>query len=228
MNAGQSPTCAPIRDTPTGLSNGSPPWESEGGFSPGETDRKATCTHSLYSGRQEIDRFIIISGCSGGGKSTLLEELARRGFSVIEEPGRRIVAAELAGDGKALPWVDAEAFLRRAIALSLEDLERARALPGPVFFDRGLLDAASGLTEISGEPALQRFAEQWRFNAKVFLTPPWPEIYRRDAERQHGLEEAIGEYQRLLRDYPALGYEVVELPKVPVRERADFVLAALG
>ena len=146
---------------------------------------------------------------------------------MIEEPGRRIVAAELAGDGKALPWVDAEAFLRRAIALSLDDLERASTLPGPVFFDRGLLDAASGLAELTGEPVLQSFAEQWRFNAKVFLTPPWPEIYRRDAERQHGLEAAIEEYERLLRDYPALGYEVVELPKVPVGERADFVLAAL-
>lgn len=171
-----------------------------------------------------MDRFIIILGCSGGGKSTLLEELARRGFSVIEEPGRRIVAAELAGDGKALPWVDAEAFLRKAIALSLEDLERAGTLPGPVFFDRGLLDAASGLAEMTGEPVLQRLAELWRFNEAVFLTPPWPEIYRQDAERQHGLDAAIVEYERLLRDYPALGYEVVELPKAPVAERADFVL----
>lgn len=146
---------------------------------------------------------------------------------MIEEPGRRIVAAELAGDGKALPWVDAEAFLRRAIALSLEDLERASALPGPVFFDRGLLDAASGLGETTGEPALQSFADAWRFNHTVFLTPPWPEIYRQDAERQHGLEAAMEEYERLLRDYPALGYEVVELPKIPVGERADFVLDRL-
>ncbi|KRB01602.1 ATPase [Devosia sp. Root685] len=175
-----------------------------------------------------MDRFTIISGCSGGGKSTLLEELARRGFSVIKEPGRRIVAAELAGDGKALPWIDAHAFLREAIALSLEDLERASALPGRVFFDRGLLDAASGLGEITGEPVLRQFAGQWRFNTKVFLTPPWPEIYQQDAERQHGLDAAIEEYERLLRDYPALGYDVVELPKVSVTARADFVLGHLG
>lgn len=175
-----------------------------------------------------MDRFIIISGCSSGGKSTLLAELARRGFSTIEEPGRRIVAEEQAGDGAALPWVDAEAFLRKAIALALEDLEQAGALPGRVFFDRGLLDAASGLSEVSGEPVLQHYAEAWRFNRLVFLTPPWPEIYRQDAERQHGLDEAIIEYERLLRDYPALGYEVVELPKVSVAERADLVLAVLA
>jgi len=32
------------------------------------------------------DRFVVLSGCSGGGKSTLLAELARRGHSVVEEP----------------------------------------------------------------------------------------------------------------------------------------------
>ena len=35
----------------------------------------------------------VISGCSGGGKSTLLMELARRGHAVVDEPGRRIVQA---------------------------------------------------------------------------------------------------------------------------------------
>jgi predicted ATPase len=41
--------------------------------------------------RPRVDRFVVISGCSGGGKSTLLAELARRGHAVVEEPGRRIV-----------------------------------------------------------------------------------------------------------------------------------------
>jgi predicted ATPase len=30
--------------------------------------------------------FVVISGCSGGGKSTLLSELQRRGHAVVEEP----------------------------------------------------------------------------------------------------------------------------------------------
>jgi predicted ATPase len=67
------------------------------------------------------DRFVVLSGCSGGGKSTLLTEFARRGHAVVEEPGRRIVREETARGGGALPWVDAEAFLRRAISMALED-----------------------------------------------------------------------------------------------------------
>jgi predicted ATPase len=46
-----------------------------------------------------VDQFVVISGCSGGGKSTLIAELGRRGYPVVEEPGRRIVKEELASGG---------------------------------------------------------------------------------------------------------------------------------
>jgi predicted ATPase len=42
-----------------------------------------------------VNRFVVISGCSGGGKSTLLAELGRRRHSIIEEPSRRIVVEEM-------------------------------------------------------------------------------------------------------------------------------------
>ena len=165
----------------------------------------------------------MISGCSGGGKSTLLAELARRGYAIVEEPGRRIVREELAGNGANLPWVDGAAFARRAMALALADREDARLLPGWVFFDRGLIDAASALQQLTGELALDRIA--WHhYHRHVFFTPPWPEIYAADAERRHDLQDAIAEYDRLSRDYPLLGYEVVVLPKVAISERADFIL----
>ncbi|RYE60876.1 MAG: ATPase [Hyphomicrobiales bacterium] len=175
-----------------------------------------------------MERFVAISGCSGGGKSTLLGELGRRGFSTVEEPGRRIVAEELAGDGAALPWRDAKAFVERAMAMAHEDLERAEGMPGFVFFDRGLLDAASAFCAMTGESWPGKHADEWRFNRLVFLAPPWPEIYRQDEERRHGFDAAIAEYERLLRDYPLAGYEVVELSRMPVGERADFVLDRLG
>ncbi len=73
------------------------------------------------------DRFVVISGCSGGGKSTLLAELGRRGHAVVEEPGRRIVREELQSGGTALPWTDGIAFARRAVALALADRARAGA-----------------------------------------------------------------------------------------------------
>jgi predicted ATPase len=172
--------------------------------------------------------FVVLSGCSGGGKSTLLAEIQRRGHAVVEEPGRRIVKEELQGDGKALPWRDAVAFARRAVAMSLADLDGAQAQPGLVFFDRGLVDAACALEHLTGEPASTVHGGRLRYHPMVFLAPPWPEIFVADPERRHGFDEALAEYERLERAYPALGYEVVILPKVGVAERAAFVLARLA
>jgi predicted ATPase len=97
------------------------------------------------------DRFVVISGCSSGGKSTLLIELGRRGYATVEEPGRRIVKQEMLGAGLALPWVNAVAFARRAIEIALADRATARSDAGWVFFDRGLLDAAAALQHLTGE-----------------------------------------------------------------------------
>lgn len=84
---------------------------------------------------------------------------------------------------------------------------------------------------------------QWRFSTRqdtwrpkcwhptnanhqsVFLTPPWPEIYVNDVERQHGLAEAVAEYDRLIIAYRELGYETVVLPKVGVTDRAGSILS---
>ncbi len=174
-----------------------------------------------------MDRFVILSGCSGGGKSKLLGALKRRGHQVIEEPGRRIVIEELESGGSALPWVDGPAFARRAIAVSLADREKAIALPGIVFFDRGLIDAASALEHMKGEPALAPLGQLHRYNRHVFLTPPWPEIYVSDGERRHDFTAAVAEYDRLSTAYPALGYEVHVLPKIGIEERADFIYSIL-
>jgi predicted ATPase len=175
-----------------------------------------------------MDRFVVISGCSGGGKSTLLAELGRRGHSIVEEPGRRIVAQELQQGGKALPWEDATAFAHRAIAMALADRAAAAALKGWVFFDRGLVDAAAALQHLVHESALAALAQEHRYHQTVFLTPPWPEIYVNDPERRHSLEAAEAEYVRLLEVYPALGYKISVLPKVGVSERADLIERALG
>jgi predicted ATPase len=72
-----------------------------------------------------VNRFVVISGCSGGGKSTLLIELGRRGYATVGEPGRRIVKEEMLGEGSALPWANEIAFARRAVLPKVSVPERA-------------------------------------------------------------------------------------------------------
>jgi predicted ATPase len=170
-----------------------------------------------------LSRFVIISGCSSGGKSTLLEELARRGHSTVLEPGRRVVQEEQASGGTALPWVDVRAFIDRIVALAKSDYAAASGNPGWTFFDRGLFDAISGLGALNGTALPAERLAGYPYHRQVFLTPPWPELYATDSERRHDMTEAVAEYERLLRDYPAQGYEPVLVPRLPVGERADFV-----
>jgi predicted ATPase len=171
--------------------------------------------------------FVLITGCSGGGKSALLAALKGRGHHVIEEPGRRIVKRELETGGRAVPWIDALAFTRCVIATALADRETATTFSGWVFFDRGLIDAASALELLSGESVLNEINALHPYDRCVFLAPPWPEIYVSDAERRHGFAAARAEYERLERQLRELGYDIIILPKMSVAARADFVLNAL-
>lgn len=173
-------------------------------------------------------RHVILSGCSGGGKSTLLAALGRRGFEIVPEPGRRIVADELRGAGKALPWVDLEAFARRALDVASRDRARVSDTQGWLFFDRGLVDAAVALEHATGTAASETLGRHPRFHRQVFLTPPWPDLYRTDGERRHDLDEAIAEYRRLVAAFDRLGYDAIILPRVEVEARVAFVLDQLS
>jgi predicted ATPase len=173
---------------------------------------------------KSMDRYILISGCSGGGKSSLLGELHQRGHNTIEEPGRRIVTQQIAEGGDALPWTNLAAFASKSMNVSREDRKQAEGCAGLVFFDRGLVDAACALEHATGIQSLQLVASE-RYHQRVFLTPPWPDIYITDSERKHGFEAAVAEYNRLLLAFGQLNYDIQILPFMSVHERADFVLS---
>lgn len=171
------------------------------------------------------ENYVVISGCSGGGKSTLLSELASRGFHVVEEPGRQIVKEQIAINGDALPWSNPEKFLDLALSRYIHQFNSQRG-QRLIFFDRGIIDALQ--LDFSQPDYFQRAAQNFRYNRLVFLVPPWEEIFANDAERKHNFVSAKKEYDELLIKYKNLGYETVIIPKISVSERVDFVLGKLG
>lgn len=172
------------------------------------------------------NNYIVISGCSGGGKSTLLTELANRGYSIVWEPGRQIVKEQLAIDGDALPWINIDKFLDLALSRYLFQFNSQKDQQQFVFFDRGIVDAVQ-LDETQSK-YFQSAAEKFRYNRLVFLVPPWEEIFAQDSERQHDFEAAKKEFNALLIKYKNFGYQTILLPKVSVKERADFILGTLS
>jgi len=171
------------------------------------------------------ENYVVISGCSGGGKSTLLSELASRGYQVVQEPGRQIVKEQQAIEGDALPWVNLNKFLDLVLSRYILQFNSQKGSQF-IFFDRGIIDA---LQLDSSQPEyFQRAAENFRYNPLVFLVPPWEEIFASDTERKHDFASAKKEFDELLIKYKNLGYETVLIPKMAVKDRANFVLEKLG
>ena len=173
-------------------------------------------------------KFVLISGCSSGGKSTLLGALEASGHQTIAEPGRRVVVNQMTKGGTALPWIDMASFARRTAELARSDLLLARSLADLVFFDRGLIDAAVALKHSADVPIQDTLEGSPRYVSPVFLARPWPEIFVRDRARRHGFDDAVREYERLETALIRLRYDVLYLPKADVETRVRFVLAALA
>ncbi|MGR3514278.1 MAG: AAA family ATPase [Paracoccaceae bacterium] len=167
-------------------------------------------------------RKVVITGCSGGGKSTLLAELERRGHAVVAEPGRRVIAAERAQGGTGFPWDDARRFADLAFWMAVGD--HATATAALTFFDRSALDQAAWYARAGLVPP----DTMPDYHPTVFLAPPWQELFHQDADRRHDFETAQQEYNDLCDRLPGWGYTCHVLPETTVSARADFVLATLA
>lgn len=168
------------------------------------------------------DKLIVVTGCSGGGKSKLLAEMARRGYAVMPEPGRQIVREEqfLGGDG--LPWENAARFAELCISRGVHFYHLAQ---GVTFFDRSCLDNIAALerADVPLTATMQGVLARLRYAHEVFCVPPWAEIFGQDAERKHSFEAAVEEYEYLTTFYAGHGYEVTLVPKLDVAARADWL-----
>ena len=58
----------------------------------------------------DAERFFVVTGGPGSGKSTLIDALERAGCARSVEGGRGIIQDQVAIGGTALPWSDPSAF----------------------------------------------------------------------------------------------------------------------
>jgi predicted ATPase len=175
------------------------------------------------------DRFFVLTGGPGSGKTTLNEALKARGFATTEEAGRGVIRQEMESGGDGLPWIDRERFAGLMFDWELRSYRDAERQDGPVIFDRGLPDTIGYLRLEGLEVPAWMEEEAWRlrYNARVFIAPPWKEIYGSDEERRQSWEVAVRTYEVMVETYTGLGYELTELPRATVEQRADFVAAAI-
>ncbi|HIP79651.1 MAG TPA: ATPase, partial [Kiloniellaceae bacterium] len=154
--------------------------------------------------------------------------LRAAGHRSSAEAGRAIIRQQMEIDGPALPWRDRALYAELMLSWELRAMEAQKDGPDPVFFDRGLPDIV-GYLRLEGLPVpehILRAAQDRRYARQIFLFPPWPEIFTGDAERKQTAEVAAATCRVMAETYSELGYELIEVPRAGVAERARFILAA--
>lgn len=135
-----------------------------------------------------------------------------------------MIRDEAASGGAGTPWRDNRRFCDLTTARDVADFDRLASETRRVFFDRGIMDMW-GANGTAASPVLREAVRTRRYNPRVFVFPPWREIYAPDAERRQDWAEAEATFERVLRMLDETGYTPVVLPKASVAERASFVLA---
>jgi len=178
----------------------------------------------------DADRFFVVTGGPGSGKSTLIEALAQAGFGRSVEAGRGIIQDQVAIGGRALPWIDPALFADMMLVWEIRSYRIAQEQTGAIFFDRGVPDVAGylRLMQLPVPKYVEQAVESFRYHSRVFIAPPWEEIFQQDRERKQDFAEAVRTFESLATTYTGYGYELVDLPRASVEERARFVLRSVG
>src|SRR5665811_738884 len=81
------------------------------------------------------NNYYIFTGGPGAGKSSVLDELKNRGFTVVAEVGRKVIKEQLAFGGNATHTGDKVAFRDLMLKHSIADYTDHLQTKGTVLFD---------------------------------------------------------------------------------------------
>lgn len=173
---------------------------------------------------------IVIAGGPGFGKTSVVNGLENLGYKVFHEISRHVLDEEKAKDSDILPWKNHKAFNEALFNARVEQFKQGENINGVSFYDRGLPDSI-GYCIANDEEIPSSFmedAQKYRYFTKVFITPFWADIYKKDAQRWEEIDFAKKVNDSIEEAYRRCGYEVIELPKVSIGERITFILKEVG
>ncbi len=174
--------------------------------------------------------FYIFSVGPGAGKTTVLNELAKRHYGCVPEVARAIIKNQIAINGNALHTGDRIAYTDLMLKKSVADFVDQSPRNDILFFDRGIPDLYSYLTQYCGgvTQIVADAIQHYRYNTLVFLFPPWPDIYCHDTERKQNLDESIKTYHSVKMGYDHCGYQTIDVPRLSITERVNFILNTIN
>ena len=173
---------------------------------------------------------IVIIGGPGTGKSTIIDGLVEKGFCCYPEISRQVtLEAKKQGIEQLFlenPLLFSELLLEGRKNQFKSALEETHNI---VFIDRGIPDVLAYMHYIGDSyPAFFDAACKEHNYTKIFILPPWEEIYISDDARYENYEQAKLIYAHLKETYEKYGYNLIEVPKDAVKNHIDFILNHLS
>ena len=169
---------------------------------------------------------IVIIGGPGTGKTTIIDGLVAKGHCCYPEISREVTL-------EAKKQGIEQLFLEKPLLFSELLLEgRKKQFQNAVkeshevvFIDRGIPDVLAYMHYIGDSyPATFDAACREHTYSKIFILPPWEEIYISDDERYENFEQSKLIYNHLTETYQNYGYELIEVPKDTMDKRILFIL----
>ncbi len=169
---------------------------------------------------------IVIIGGPGTGKSTIIDGLIEKGFCCYPEISRQVtLEAKKQGIEQLFlenPLLFSELLLEGRKKQYKNALEETHNI---VFIDRGIPDVLAYMHYIGDSyPVHFDLACRENLYTKIFILPPWEEIYVSDEARYENFEQAKLICNHLVETYQNYGYELIEVPKDSLDNRILFIL----
>lgn len=168
----------------------------------------------------------MITGGPGTGKSTIINELIKRGHTCLEEISRQVILdAKKEGIDQLFltkPLLFSELLLKGRYH---QYLESKKLESDVVFFDRGIPDVLAYMDFI-GDEFPENFIDTCKISVydTVFILKPWKAIYTSDNERYENFDQVQDIHKHLINTYQKYNYTLIEVPFDTVEKRTDFIL----
>lgn len=173
-----------------------------------------------------MKQLIVIIGGPGSGKTSIIDQLVGKGHCCYPEVSREVILEAKKNGIEQLflekPLLFSELLLEGRKKQFRDAQNETHRI---VFIDRGIPDVLAYMHYIgdSYPAAFDAACHEHKYD-KIFLLPPWEEIYQSDNERYENYEQAKLIHEHLVETYTKYGYELVEVPKETVENRVSFIL----
>ena len=170
----------------------------------------------------------ILTGTPGSGKTSLLHELKRQGYWVVEEAATDVIAREQ-GLGNSEPWVQAD-FIDSIVRLQKQRQLEASTSPDDLhWYDRSPI-CTLALSRYLGYPAsaslgeeLERIEREGIYQRRVFFIEHLGFCQPTEA-RKITFEESLVFEKIHAETYTSLGYDLLKIAPEALSERVHRIM----